>query len=102
LQTEMWPAAGWLRAVVVGACLLFVWNLRQCHRDAPGFAVANDVELDRRIRRHRADGAGEVTGVLHLRAIDRSDDIAGLDPDFRGGATALRLVDHRARGFLQA
>src|SRR6516164_10195325 len=95
-------AAGGLSAVSAGACLLFIRHPRQCHRDALWLAVSNNIEFDCTIRRHHADGASELAGILHLRAIDRSDHVAGFDPSFRSRATALRLSNHRACCFLQA
>jgi len=97
----MRDATRWLSAVI-GLRLLFVWHLRQCRRDAAGLAVTNEVEFDRSIRRHHPDGARELAGILHLRAIDGGDDVAGFDSGLRRGAPALRLVNNRSCGRLQA
>src|SRR6516165_2573339 len=97
----MRDAARWLSAVI-GLRLLFVWHLRQCRRDAAGLAVTNDVEFDRSVGCHHADGARELAGILHLHAIDGGDDVAGFDSGLRRGAAALRLINNRTLGLLQA
>src|SRR5690349_16111142 len=102
LQSKVRRATGWSGVLFFGACPLFVRHLRQGHGDAPGLTVSNNIEFDRSIRCHLPDGASEVASIFHLRAIDRSNHIAGFDPSFGGRATALRLSNHRACCFIQA
>jgi hypothetical protein len=80
-------------------------GLAQCLADTARICNGLTANLEDNVPdlgRHRTDGAGEVAGIFHLRAIDRSDYIACFNPSLRGGTTALRLIDHRACGFLQA
>src|SRR2546421_6271258 len=73
-------------------------------RDVDGLlrALADDAELDVGAGRQAGDLLGEIACVLDLLAIDRSDDVAGLDAGLDGRPVGLRLSDQRAFRLLQA
>src|SRR5579863_447991 len=101
-QAEMWYAARGCRFAVLGVGLLLVRHLGERHGQRLAFTLAQDVELDRALRRHWADHASESARILDRRAIDGADDIARLDSGFGGRTVGLRLVDHGALGLLHA
>ena len=98
----MWNAAARGLLLSASLCLMLVRHLTDGHRLRLLLTLADDVELGLGVRRQHADGPDHLPGVLHLRAVDGRDDIAGVDAGLGRWAAFLRLVNHCAFGLLQA
>src|SRR6516165_6243844 len=73
--------ARWLCAIVSGLRLLLVWQLRQCRRDAPGLAVANDEVSGAIMPMVRANSRASFTGAPLTAVMTSPDSI----PAFAAG-----------------
>src|SRR5262249_31404351 len=71
------------------------------HRERLLLTVTPHRQFRGRAGGHAADLLGEISGVFHRGAVDRSDDVAGLDARLRGRTIRLRLGDQRALRRLQ-
>src|SRR5262249_47897307 len=78
-----------------------VGQLTERHRERLLLTVTPHRQFRGRAGGHAADLLGEISGVFHRGAVDRSDDVAGLDARLRGRTIRLRLGDQRALRRLQ-
>ena len=61
-------------------------------------AVAHQADVDLVADAHQADGVAQLAVGLDRLAVDRGDDVAGLDAGLVGGGALDHLRHQRARG----
>src|ERR1700737_2655360 len=91
-----------LAFVRTGLRLTLFGQLTQRHRDGLRLSIAQNAEIDRGAGRHARNPLRELVRVLDRGAVERGDDVAGLDACLRGGAVRLRLRHQRALHRLHA
>src|ERR1700719_92428 len=77
----------------VGARLTLLRQLAEGEGQGIFLAAANDPKLDGGPGRNRTDAPCEITGVRNGFAVDRHDDVAGLDARLPGRAVGVRFRD---------
>src|SRR5262249_54928263 len=88
--------------VLLVGCLFVIRQGTERQRHRLSLPAVDDLELDGRARRHRADLAGEFARIADRRIVQRGDDVTAGNAGFGRWTILLRLRYQRARCLLES